>query len=60
VPLTLPRHSSRLAKKAMHRTPTVVAAQNVLMRKLGISGEELEPSDFEKYLQMFREGLSDR
>jgi hypothetical protein len=30
------------------------------MRKLGISGEELEPSDFEKYLQMFREGLSDR
>jgi hypothetical protein len=30
------RRSTRLAKKAAHRTPVVVTAQNLLMRKLGL------------------------
>jgi hypothetical protein len=39
----------------------MVAPQNVLMRKLGVTGEgEMQSSDFEKYLQMFREGLTER
>jgi hypothetical protein len=45
----------------MHRMPTVAAAQNVLMRKLGVTDDgELQSSDFEKYLQMFREGLTEQ
>jgi hypothetical protein len=60
-PSTLPRRSSRLTKKAMHRTPTVAATQNVLMRKLAVTDDgELQSSDFEKYLQMFREGLTEQ
>jgi hypothetical protein len=61
MPSMLHRRKSRLTKKAMQCTPTVVAPQNVLMRKLGVTGEgEMQSSDFEKYLQMFREGLTER
>jgi hypothetical protein len=59
-PSLLPRRSSRLAKKAMHHTPSVAATQNVLMKKLGIFGEgHLQSSDFKRYLQMFKEGLTE-
>jgi hypothetical protein len=39
VMVQVPRRRSRLAKKALRRTPAVAAAQNVLMRKLGLAGE---------------------
>jgi hypothetical protein len=55
-----PRRSARLAKKACGRTPAVVAAQNILLRKLGIAQEHhLESSHFEAYLSLFKEGLSE-
>jgi hypothetical protein len=45
----------------MHHTLAVAAAQNVLMKKLGISSEgQLQSSDFERYLQLFKEGLTKR
>jgi hypothetical protein len=45
----------------MHRTPAAVVAQNVPMKKLSISGKgQLQSSDFERYMQMFKEGLSER
>jgi hypothetical protein len=60
-PLSLSFHSTRLAKKAFCRAPVVVAAQNLLMMKLGLSkDEQLEVVDFEKYVHMFEEGLSER
>jgi hypothetical protein len=31
---TMPRHSSRFAKKSAHRTPAVTATHNLLMKKL--------------------------
>jgi hypothetical protein len=58
-PTAAPRRSSRLAKKASSRTPAVAAAQNVLMKKLGImAGLSLEMEDFEEYLHIFKEGLT--
>jgi hypothetical protein len=51
--------SMRLAKKAISRPPTVVAAQNLLMRKLGItSRSSVETRDFNCYIKTFVEGLS--
>jgi hypothetical protein len=39
----------------------VVTAQNLLMKKLGLSGEgQLEAVDFEKYVKMFEDELSKR
>jgi hypothetical protein len=56
----MPRRSSRLAKKACHRTPAVAQAQNVLMRKLGFAqAPHLETDDFEKYLRLSNEGLTE-
>jgi hypothetical protein len=35
--------------------------QNVLMKKLGISSRgQLEATDFDKYIQMFKEGMPER
>jgi hypothetical protein len=37
----------------------MAAAQNMLMRKPGVLGDDnLQSLDFEKYLQMFRDGLT--
>jgi D-arabinose 1-dehydrogenase-like Zn-dependent alcohol dehydrogenase len=45
-------------KKACGCTLAVFTAQNVLMKKLGISGAmQLEASDFERYLKLLKEGL---
>ncbi|OEL22976.1 hypothetical protein BAE44_0016005, partial [Dichanthelium oligosanthes] len=55
-----PRRSSRLARKAVRRTPALVAAQNLLMRKLRLSGEaQLETANFDRYIQLFQNGLSE-
>jgi hypothetical protein len=57
---TLPLHNSRLTKKARSRVPAVAAAQNVLMRKLGlVTGEHVESEDFDRYLNMFKGGLTE-
>jgi hypothetical protein len=38
----------------------VAAAQNVLMRKLGIAKDQhIESDDFEAYLKLFMDGLSE-
>jgi hypothetical protein len=56
--VTLPRRSSRLAKKAFHCGSAVAATQNVLMKKLGLSRDgQFEAVDFEKYVHMFNEGM---
>jgi hypothetical protein len=40
--------------------PAVAAAQNVLMRKLGlVTGEHVESEDFDRYLNMFKGGLTE-
>ncbi|OEL37854.1 hypothetical protein BAE44_0001127 [Dichanthelium oligosanthes] len=58
--LAPPHRSSRLAKKAVCRTPSLIAAQNLLMRKLGLSGDsQLESGDFDRYIQMFKNGLTE-
>jgi hypothetical protein len=47
-------------KKAMHNTLTIAAAQNVLIKKMGLSGPtELKTEDFECYIHVFQEGLSE-
>jgi hypothetical protein len=47
-------------KKAAHRTPVIVAAQNLLMRKLGLlSTAEVVPDDLERYSKLFAKGLSE-
>jgi hypothetical protein len=57
---SVPRRSARLARKAMGRTPAVAAAQNILRKKLGLAeGPQLQYTDFERYLKLFVEGLSD-
>jgi hypothetical protein len=56
---TVPRRSSRLAKKACGHTPAIAAAQNILMKKLGIVGaQQQESSEFEQYLKIFKEVLT--
>jgi hypothetical protein len=38
----------------------VAAAQNVLMKKLGISSEpQLDAADFERYISIFENGFTD-
>lgn len=55
-----PRRSERLAKKSRRRTPALVAAQNVLLRKLGITvGEAPESTHIDQYIRAFREGLTE-
>jgi hypothetical protein len=53
------RRSDRLAKKSLHRNPVVVAAQNILMKKLGLtSGPEITMDDVENYIHVFKEDIS--
>jgi hypothetical protein len=41
--------------------PVVVATQNMLMRKLGMtSSQHLETMDFDHYIQLFESGLSEQ
>lgn len=55
-----PRHSTRLAKKARSRTPALVAAQNVLLKKLNITHDAPpEAADIETYIDIFQRGLSE-
>jgi hypothetical protein len=57
---TVPRQSSRLVKKAQNRAPVMAATQNVLMRKLDLaSSTHIETDDFNRYLQLFNQGLSE-
>ncbi|CAO2185742.1 unnamed protein product [Urochloa humidicola] len=58
----LPRRSPRLAMKSRGRVSNpLVAAQNVLMRKLGIITEEVEPDAraVQQYSELCASGLSD-
>ncbi|OEL17370.1 hypothetical protein BAE44_0021611 [Dichanthelium oligosanthes] len=59
-PAASPCRSNRLARKALHRTPSLLAAQNILMHKMGLSGHsQLESSDFDRYVKIFKNGLSE-
>jgi hypothetical protein len=55
----VPCRSARLAKKAVNRTPAATAAQNLLMRNLGLLQDlnEIESADFDRYIKLFAEGL---
>jgi hypothetical protein len=57
-PVLAPRHSSRLAKKAINRMPAVADMKNILIWKLGLAiGPQVDTTEFEKYLKIFQEGL---
>jgi hypothetical protein len=44
----------------MGRTVAVAATQNILMKKLGLAqGPQLQSTDFECYLKLFAEDLSE-
>jgi hypothetical protein len=46
-------------KKAIHRTPTVAATQNLPMKKLGlVANAEIATEDFEAYIRVFKECLT--
>jgi hypothetical protein len=51
IPVAVPHHSSRQARKVSQWTLSVITTQNILMKKLG-------SMDFDKYLKLFEEGLS--
>jgi hypothetical protein len=60
VPSSPPHLSARLAKKMSHRILVVVAAQNALMKKLGLTTDvNMESKDFNQYIELFRYGLSE-
>jgi hypothetical protein len=60
VPSSPPHLSARLAKKTSRRILVVVAAQNALMKKLGLTtGVHMESKDFNRYIELFRYGLSE-
>jgi predicted metal-dependent TIM-barrel fold hydrolase len=55
----VPHHSAHLAKKVVHMTPAVAAAQNLLRKKLGMAREpQLSSEDFDRYLEQFEDGLT--
>jgi hypothetical protein len=57
--MAVPRRSSRLAKKSRSRPPAVTAAQNILMRRLSLSTmDHVESSDYGRYLDLFKDGLT--
>jgi hypothetical protein len=59
-PGTVPPRSSRLAKIARGRAPAVVAAENVLMRKLGIATSvHVETADYDRYQELFNNDFSE-
>jgi hypothetical protein len=44
----------------MHKTPVVTAAQNMLIKKMGLSSPaELKMEDFEWYIRVLQEGLNE-
>jgi hypothetical protein len=54
----IPRWSTRLAKKACGHTSAIAAAQNIIMKKLGISTmQQLDAADFECCIKLFKVGL---
>jgi hypothetical protein len=56
----VPQHSIWIASKTRNRAHAVVVAQNVLMRKLGVvKGAHVEVADFDYYLWLFKEGLTE-
>jgi hypothetical protein len=56
----VPRRSVRLTKKGMHQTLVITAAQNILSKKMGLSGpSKLMSEVFECYICIFQEGLSE-
>jgi hypothetical protein len=58
--MVVPRHSSHLAKKLRGRLPAFVVAQNILMRRLGLSTvDHVESSDYGRYLNLFKDGLTE-
>jgi hypothetical protein len=60
IPASVPHRSARLAKKALPHTPALVAAQNVLLKKLGLLvDQEITPDNLNWYIQMFKTGLSE-
>jgi hypothetical protein len=53
-----PRRSARVTKKNANRAPAAAAAQNVLMRKLGLAtSQHVETEDFASYISLFQDGL---
>jgi hypothetical protein len=55
-----PRRSAHLVKKTGRRVPAVAAAQNVLMKRLGmVAGEHVESEEFSRYNNLFCDGLSE-
>jgi hypothetical protein len=57
----LPHHSIRLARKALSYALAVTMAQNVSMKKLGLSWDgQLQTTDFDNYICLFDEGLSEQ
>jgi hypothetical protein len=54
-----PHHSMRLAKKVVHQTSAVMPTQNLLMCKLGLLPREMRTEDFDKYTQLFFDGLTE-
>jgi hypothetical protein len=58
--MVVPHHSSHLAKKLWGRLPAFVVAQNILMRRLGLSTvDHVESSDYGRYLNLFKDGLTE-
>jgi hypothetical protein len=55
-----PCHCNRIAKKAGQWTPAMGAAQNLLLKKIGLSqGSQVAMIDFESYLNMLKDGLTE-
>jgi hypothetical protein len=59
--LAVPQQSACLAKKVINLTVVVAVAQKLLMRKLGLlqSQNEIESVNFDHYIKLFAEGLSE-
>jgi hypothetical protein len=52
--------SSCITKKSGCRMPAVAVAQNLLLKKLGLAqGSQVEATEFERYLNLFKDGLSE-
>jgi hypothetical protein len=60
VPASVPHRSSCLANKAHNRLSVDVVVQNILMRKVGlVTQTHVEMTDFDQYLNLLKEGLSE-
>jgi hypothetical protein len=57
----VPHRRTRLAKKAASRSPAVVAAQNLLMKRHGLlSDGKVDTVSFDRYIKLFADGLSEQ